>query len=164
MRPLESAFPGPRKNSLPFASTTFCERFAMRVRTGIVVATIAAALCCGLIARGQNREKNLEGMKKAPDAGKKPAADAARKSTDAGKKASDAGKAAAVKAPQARAPAEGADEKTIRASAETFTKLYNAHDAKGLAALFAPKAEMIDEDDQVVKGREPIENAFADVL
>jgi uncharacterized protein (TIGR02246 family) len=136
----------------------------MRTRTGIIIATLAAALCCGLIARGQNREKTPGIVNKPADTLKKPADNAAKKPADAVKNAAEAGKPAAAKSPEAATAADEADEKTIRASAETFTKLYNSHDAKGLAALFAPKAEMIDEDGQVVKGRDAIEKGFIDVF
>lgn len=54
-----------------------------------------------------------------------------------------------------------ADEQAIRASAAEFVKAYNSHDAKAAAALFALKAEVIDETGHLVKGREAIEADFA---
>jgi uncharacterized protein (TIGR02246 family) len=55
---------------------------------------------------------------------------------------------------------DSADEQAIRASAEAFSELYNKHDAKGLAALFALKAEMVDEGGKLVRGRAEIEAEF----
>jgi uncharacterized protein (TIGR02246 family) len=136
----------------------------MRVKTCVIAAAAGAVLCCGLMARGQTRDKTAEGKKAPAEVGKKPAADAAKKPADAGKSGGEAGKAAPSKPADGGATAGDADEKTVRASAETFTKLYNAHDAKALAVLFAPKAEMIDEDGQVVRGREAIEKGFSSVF
>jgi uncharacterized protein (TIGR02246 family) len=136
----------------------------MRIKRGIIVAAVVAVLCGGYIAQGQIREKAAEAVKKGGEAGKtavqtvqKPA-DTGKKSADTAKKPADTTKTAAAKS------AEDPEEKIIRAGAEAFTKLYNAHDAKGLAALFTPKAEMIDEDGQVTKGREAIESEFAKVF
>src|SRR5260221_1857510 len=145
----------------------------MRIQSGIVVVACGGALWCGIAAWGQNREKTAEPAKKGADAGKRAAPDAKQAPVDSGKKASDSGKVSTGKPgtgkpgtgkPGETPAAEDADEQALRASAETFTKLYNAHGAKGLAALFAPKAEMIDEDDQVVKGRDAIEKEFASVF
>jgi len=142
----------------------------MRITSGIVVAAVAAALCGGFIAQGQIRDKISDTAKKGAEAGKKvtqtaqKAADPARKPADTSKKPAETTKTPAAKSADPAAAAEGADEKAIRATAEAFTKLYNAHDSKGLAALFAPKAEMIDEDGLVTRGREAIETAFADVF
>jgi uncharacterized protein (TIGR02246 family) len=61
----------------------------------------------------------------------------------------------------AESTSDAADEKAIRDGADAFTRLYNAHDAKRLAALFALKAEMVDEDGNLVKGRDAIEAEFA---
>jgi uncharacterized protein (TIGR02246 family) len=129
----------------------------MRIKRGIIVVAVVAVLCGGYIAQGQIREKAAESVKKGAEAGKT-AAQAVQKPADPAKKPADTTKTAAPK------PAEDPEEKVIRASAETFTKLYNAHDAKSLAALFSPKAEMIDEDSQVVKGREAIEKTFVAVF
>ncbi len=136
----------------------------MRINRGIIVAAVVVVLCGGYIAQGQIREKAAEAVKKGAETGKTAApalpkpADTGKKPADPVKKAADTAKADAAK------PADDPDEKSVRASAEAFTRLYNAHDSKGLAALFTPKAEMIDEDDNVVKGREAIEKAFVDVF
>lgn len=53
------------------------------------------------------------------------------------------------------------DVAAILASDAAFTKAFNAGDAKALAATFTTDAEMIDEDDEVVEGREEIEARFA---
>jgi uncharacterized protein (TIGR02246 family) len=141
----------------------------MRIKTGPVVAAIVAALCCGYFAHGQSREKTSEAVRKEADAGKKvtatpkTGADQSKNLADTGKKSADSTKTTGAK-PAASDAAESADEQALRGSAEAFTKLYNAHDSKGLAALFAAKAEMIDEADEVVKGREAIGQAFADVF
>jgi len=62
---------------------------------------------------------------------------------------------------QAARPAEaGRDEADVADSAKVYEKLYNAHDAKGLAALFAVKAEITDEAGVLIRGREAIEAEF----
>ena len=131
----------------------------MRLKSGIVISSVVAALCFGFLAHGQNKEKPSEPARPAVKA--VPATEPARKPADAVNKAD-----AAKPAPPASKPVvqESPDEKAVRASAEAFTKLYNKHDSKGLAALFAEKAEVIDEDERVVKGRAAIEQAFADVI
>lgn len=52
----------------------------------------------------------------------------------------------------------------IRASVEQFVKAYNAHDAKALAELFLPEAQVVDEDDNTIQGRAEIEATFAGVF
>lgn len=63
---------------------------------------------------------------------------------------------------------EGADkqaqELAIRATVEQFVKAYNAHDAGAVADLFLPQAQIVDEDDNTIQGRENIQNLFADVF
>jgi len=58
------------------------------------------------------------------------------------------------------------DEATIRANVAAFVKAYNARDAKAVANLFAPEAQVIDEDGETTQGREAIEKrvegTFAD--
>jgi len=138
----------------------------MRPHCGIVVVSLIVVFG-GNAVRGQDRQRPAEKGKKPvaaakSDAGKKPVAAA---KSDAGKKPVAAVKSDAGKKPaQTGNPAQDPDEKLIRASADAFTKLYNAHDSKGLAALFAPKAEMIDENDNVVKGREAIQSEFEEVF
>lgn len=55
-------------------------------------------------------------------------------------------------------------EVDIRASVEEFAKAYNAHDAKAVAALFLPQAQIVDENDITIQGRENIQNLFAEVF
>jgi uncharacterized protein (TIGR02246 family) len=130
---------------------------------GVVVVSIVAAFLGGYLAQGQNREKPADPAKKGSAAGT--AAPQTAPKSDAGKKPAETAKKPVETAQPAGArPAEDPEEKAIRAGAEEFTKLYNAHNAKGLAALFSPKAEMIDEDTNVVKGREAIEKAFVTVF
>lgn len=102
----------------------------MRTRFALLFTVSVSVFCVGFIALGQNRDK-VESAKKA---------EAAK--------------------PAANKPAADPEEQVIRTGAEEFVKLYNAHDSKGLAQLFAHKAEMIDENDNVVKGREAIEKSF----
>jgi uncharacterized protein (TIGR02246 family) len=56
------------------------------------------------------------------------------------------------------------DEAAIRANVDNFVKAYNAHDAKGVAALFLPGGETIDKDGDMVKGREAIAKTFDDLF
>lgn len=117
----------------------------MRTHRETIVVAVIVALCGGYMAQGQIREKPAEAVKKAINGASKPV-EPVRKPAEAPKAAEDP------------------EEKSVRASAESFTKLYNAHDAGGLAALFASKAEMIDEEGRVVKGQAAIEKAFAEVF
>ena len=55
-------------------------------------------------------------------------------------------------------------EAAIRASIAQFVKSYNAHDAKALAELFLPEAQIVDEDDNTIQGRADIESLFAGVF
>ena len=48
----------------------------------------------------------------------------------------------------------------IRASVEKFVKGYNAHDAKAVAELFLPEAQIVNEDDSTIQGRSEIEGLF----
>ncbi|MEI8022159.1 MAG: SgcJ/EcaC family oxidoreductase [Schlesneria sp.] len=65
------------------------------------------------------------------------------------------------KKPAAAEEATSADETAIRQSADAFTTAYNAHQAKTISELFALKAELTDENGNVIKGREAIEQDFA---
>ena len=58
------------------------------------------------------------------------------------------------------ANAASADEQAIRKAVQAFVEQYNAHDADGLAALFAPDARMIFRDGTEVNGRDEIKQAF----
>lgn len=53
------------------------------------------------------------------------------------------------------------DEKAIRLEVDAFTRASNAHDAKALAALFAPGGELVNDEGHAVQGREAIERTFA---
>jgi uncharacterized protein (TIGR02246 family) len=112
---------------------------------------VVTAFLAGVLAHAQNQKPGSAPGKKPADAAAAPKT-APSKSTKTAVPEKDA-------APEAEV--ESADEAAIRASAAQFTKLYNDHDPKGLAALFALKAEMIDEDGKLVKGREAIEAEFA---
>jgi uncharacterized protein (TIGR02246 family) len=56
------------------------------------------------------------------------------------------------------------DEEAIRRSAAAFATAYKAHDAKAVAELFALKAEFTDEDGELIKGREAIQQNFAEMF
>ena len=56
------------------------------------------------------------------------------------------------------------DEKAIRLAAQAVVQAYNAGDAKSLAALFAPDAEIVNEQGQATQGQEAIQQAFAAVF
>jgi uncharacterized protein (TIGR02246 family) len=145
----------------------------MSINRGIVVASIIIVAFGGYLAQAQNRDKQVD---TAVDSTKERAAaggvapELVKKriqlvpKVDAGSKPADGAKKPADPVAQAATTSEDADEKLIRTSAAAFTKLYNAHDAKGLASLFSSKAEMIDENDRIVKGREKIEESFAGVF
>jgi uncharacterized protein (TIGR02246 family) len=65
--------------------------------------------------------------------------------------------------PQAKTRALGsqADEKAIRATADAYTKAFNAGDSKAIAALWSSDGEHVDESGRMLKGREAIEKEFA---
>ncbi len=65
-------------------------------------------------------------------------------------------------APVAAAPS--AEEKAIRAVADAYVKAYNAHDAKGVAALFTPDAQIVDSQGDAIQGRAAIEQVFSDLF
>ena len=56
------------------------------------------------------------------------------------------------------------DEKAIRLVVDTLTKASNAHDAKAVAALFAPGGELVNEEGHAVQGREAIERTFTAIF
>ncbi|MGQ0637513.1 MAG: YybH family protein [Planctomycetaceae bacterium] len=120
---------------------------------GIRVASLFVALSLGLgwIVFAQNKKAAEPARPAAPA---KPAGQSPEKKKD--------GKPAPPQ--DATAARDAEDEKVIRASAEAFAKAYNAKDAKGLAALFALKAEFIEEDGTLTKGREEIEKSFAEMF
>jgi uncharacterized protein (TIGR02246 family) len=63
-------------------------------------------------------------------------------------------------AADAPAPARADDEAALRGNDEAFVKAFNAGDAAALAATFTDDAEMIDEDGNVVEGRDDITDYF----
>ncbi len=67
-------------------------------------------------------------------------------------------------APQQQQRGREEDEKAVRANADAFAKAYNAHDAKAIAALFTPEAELVDVDGDAKQGRGEIERIFASVF
>jgi len=52
------------------------------------------------------------------------------------------------------------DESEIRANVAAFVKAYNARDAKAVASLFSPEAQVVDEDGTTSQGRDAIEKTF----
>ena len=133
----------------------------MRLKSKIVLTAMITAMYCGSVTYGQNQAKPVEPVKpaiKAPAGAVVP-----QKPVEAVKKPLEGVNRVEGK-PIAPPASVSADETAIRTSADSFAKLYNEHDSKGLAALFAAQAEVIDENEQVVKGREAIEQAFADVF
>lgn len=56
------------------------------------------------------------------------------------------------------------DEAAIRQHIEQFEKAYNAHDAKAVAALFAPDGKIEDKEGHTFEGRETIEKTFAAIF
>lgn len=130
----------------------------MRMRTHFLAVSVALALGFGYVALGQIRQPGpaRPGLPLQGPLQVRPGAGATRPAAPAQQPASAAAKPGR--------PAESEDEQAIRASAEAFTRLYNAHDAKAIAALFTPKAEMIDEDGNRVTGAAAIETSFADVF
>jgi len=72
--------------------------------------------------------------------------------------------AAALKSAEVSSDATTAanpDEAAIRRVVDAFTKAYDAGDAKSIAGLFLPDAEIVSEDGTTVQGREAIENDFS---
>ena len=65
---------------------------------------------------------------------------------------------------KASTPDNTAAEAAIRAKVEEFAKAYNAHDARAVADLFLPQAQIVDEADNTIQGREHIQNLFAEVF
>ena len=59
---------------------------------------------------------------------------------------------------------KAAQELAIRKTVDQFAKAYNAHDAKAVADLFLPQAQIVDEGDNTIQGRDNIQNLFAEVF
>ena len=53
------------------------------------------------------------------------------------------------------------DEEAIRGVAESFTKAFNAGDARAVAALHTPDARVVDVTGEVVEGRDAVEREYA---
>ncbi len=78
-----------------------------------------------------------------------------------------AGAAAQEPAPVAKRtadPSHAKHETAIRALVDRFVKAYNEHNAKSLAELFLPEAQIVDENDATISGRAAIERQFAGVF
>ena len=74
-------------------------------------------------------------------------------------------KSAATKVtPASTASPQADDETPIRANAAAFEEAYNNHDAKAVAALFTPEAQIIDEGGNTAQGREAIKQVFARIF
>jgi uncharacterized protein (TIGR02246 family) len=71
---------------------------------------------------------------------------------------------AAAEKPAAARTSRAEDEKAIRQVVEQFTKAYNAGDAAAVAKLFAPDAEMADDEGRGAQGRESIQEIFANLF
>ncbi len=82
----------------------------------------------------------------------------AQPSTDSGQQAATAAQ------PAAADQADHQEEQAIRREVETFTKAYNAHDAKAVAEVFIPGGEIVNEDGETAQGREAIQQTFAAVF
>jgi len=67
-------------------------------------------------------------------------------------------------APTQMRPVASKDESAIRANVDAFVKAYNAGNAKTLAKMFAPEAQMVDEEGNTSQGRDAIEKTFAAVF
>jgi uncharacterized protein (TIGR02246 family) len=63
-----------------------------------------------------------------------------------------------------RAAEQEKQEAAIRATVDKFTEAYNAHNAEAVAALFAPQAQIVDDDGNTVQGHDNIQALFADVF
>jgi uncharacterized protein (TIGR02246 family) len=68
--------------------------------------------------------------------------------------------AAATATAASTAPSRAEDEKAIRLVIAACGNAYNAHDAHAMAALFAPDAEIVNEDGVRTQGRQAIEQVF----
>jgi uncharacterized protein (TIGR02246 family) len=61
-------------------------------------------------------------------------------------------------------PAVSTDVEILKASAEQFQTAFNQGDAVAIAAQFAENAEVVDEDGEVVQGRENIQTRFSGIF
>jgi uncharacterized protein (TIGR02246 family) len=86
--------------------------------------------------------------------------------TAVAQQARPANRAKVAKADTKAAPdrSREADIKAIRAAADAFSKAYNAHDPKAIAALFSADGEIVDETGDAKQGRAEIEVVFTAVF
>jgi uncharacterized protein (TIGR02246 family) len=56
---------------------------------------------------------------------------------------------------------DGAEERAVRDAVERFGAAWNRHDAKAMAAAFAPEGDIVNPYGEVVKGRPALEALFA---
>jgi len=110
----------------------------------ITIFGILAVGTIALVATAHARQAEQKEQATKPAAEQKKAAPAAAKSEAPAKAAAD----------------HSADEAAIRAIVAAFAKAYNGHDAKAVAELFAPNARIVTEGDEVIEGREEIEQVF----
>ena len=71
---------------------------------------------------------------------------------------------AKVPAKVADKPQPSADLDLLHATAEQYEKAFNAGNAKELAALFSEKAEVVDENGDVLQGRADIEARYVELF
>lgn len=57
---------------------------------------------------------------------------------------------------------DSASEKEVRAAGDAFVAAWNKHDAKAMAALWAPDGDLINPFGRVAKGRAEVEKLFSD--
>lgn len=76
------------------------------------------------------------------------------------RRAAPAGAEAKTASDADRNTAEG----PLRAVAVAYAKAYNAHDAKAIAGMFTPDAQIVDEAGDAIQGRDAIEQVFAEVF
>jgi uncharacterized protein (TIGR02246 family) len=81
--------------------------------------------------------------------------------SDSKKQATPAEGQKKAKREKKRAADQKADEEAIRANVAAFVKAYNSHDAKAIAALFTPDAQIVDKEGDASEGREAIQKVFA---
>ena len=62
----------------------------------------------------------------------------------------------------AKAQGDDAEIAAIRGNIAAFSRAYQARDVKAIAALFAPEAKLITEDNEIIEGREAIAQGFTD--
>ena len=129
----------------------------------VIVCILCTSWVCFAQVQDSANAKSVPTLKKPADPVKPPAVEAPKKPVEA---SSPSAVAAPVKStdpqkPAAKEDVASSDETAIRQSADAFTTAYNAHQAKTVSELFALKAEVTDENGNVIKGREAIEQDFS---